>query len=217
MPATSTAIPLSPAGRWLAFIVLVIGGLLPSVDFFIVNVSLPSIHAAIGANPAELQLVVSGYAATYAVFLITGGRLGDLYGRRRLFLIGMAGFLATNTLCGLAVTPLQLVIGRILQGIAAAMLVPQVLGSIRALFPSEAELAKALSVYGVMMGLAASIGQFSGGALVEWSPFELGWRAVFLAKLPVGIPLARRLGHGARRPAAAVASASTSAARCWFR
>ena len=190
MSATSTAIPLSPAGRWLAFIVLVIGGLLPSVDFFIVNVSLPSIHAAIGANPAELQLVVSGYAATYAVFLITGGRLGDLYGRRRLYLIGMAGFLATNALCGLAVTPLQLVIGRIMQGIAAAVLVPQVLGSIRALFPSEAELAKALSVYGVMMGLAASIGQFAGGALVEWSPFELGWRAVFLSKLPVGIPLA---------------------------
>jgi MFS family permease len=188
--ATSTAIPLSPAGRWLAFIVLVIGGLLPSVDFFIVNVSLPSIHAAIGANPAELQLVVSGYAATYAVFLITGGRLGDLYGRRRLYLIGMIGFLTTNALCGLATTPLQLVIGRILQGVAAAVLVPQVLGSIRALFPSEAELAKALSVYGVMMGLAASIGQFAGGALVEWSPFELGWRAVFLSKLPVGIPLA---------------------------
>ena len=78
----------------------------------------------------------------------------------------MAGFIATNTLCGLADTPVQLVIGRIMQGISAAMLVPQVLGSIRALFPSEAELAKALSLYGVMMGLAASIGQFSGGALV---------------------------------------------------
>ena len=139
--------------------------------------------------PAELQLVISGYAASYAVFLITGGRLGDLYGRRRLFLIGMAGFVATNTLCGLAATPLQLVIGRVLQGVSAAMLVPQVLGSIRALFPSEAELAKALSFYGVMMGLAASIGQFSGGALVEWSPFDWGWRTVFLAKLPIGIPV----------------------------
>jgi EmrB/QacA subfamily drug resistance transporter len=165
------------------------GGLLPSVDFFIINVSLPSIHASIGADPAELQLVISGYAASYAVFLITGGRLGDLYGRRRLFLIGMTGFVATNTLCGLADTPLQLVTGRVLQGISAAMLVPQVLGSIRALFPSEAELAKALSFYGVMMGLAASIGQFAGGALVEWSPFDWGWRTVFLAKLPIGIPV----------------------------
>jgi MFS family permease len=189
VPSISTAASLSQTGRWLAFIVMLTGGLLPSVDFFIINVSLPSIHTSIGADPAELQLVVSGYAATYAVFLITGGRLGDLYGRRRLFLVGMAGFLATNTLCGLAATPLQLVVGRVLQGISAAMLVPQVLGSIRALFPSEAELAKALSFYGVMMGLAASIGQFSGGALVEWSPFDWGWRTVFLAKLPIGLPV----------------------------
>ena len=189
MPAISTAISRSHAGRWLAFVVMLTGGLLPSVDFFIINVSLPSIHASLGADPAELQLVVSGYAASYAVFLITGGRLGDLYGRRRLFLIGMAGFLATNTLCGLADTPSQLVIGRVLQGISAAMMVPQVLGSIRTLFPSEAELSRALSFYGVMMGLAASIGQFAGGALVEWSPFGLGWRTVFLAKLPIGIPV----------------------------
>ena len=189
MPAISTAVALSPAGRWIAFIVMLAGGLLPSVDFFIINVSLPSIHASIGASPAQLQLVVSGYAAAYAVFLITGGRLGDLYGRRRLFLIGMAGFIATNTLCGLADTATQLVIGRVLQGVSAAMLAPQVLGSIRALFPSPAELAKALSLYGVMMGLAASIGQFAGGALVAWSPFDLGWRTVFLAKLPVGIPV----------------------------
>jgi MFS family permease len=189
VPAISTAIVRSDTGRWLAFIVMLTGGLLPSVDFFIINVSLPSIHTSTGANPAELQLIVSGYAASYAVFLITGGRLGDLYGRRRMFLIGMAGFVATNTLCGLATTPMQLVIGRVLQGLSAAMLVPQVLGSVRALFPSEAELAKALSFYGVMMGLAASIGQFSGGALVEWSPFGWGWRTVFLAKLPIGIPV----------------------------
>jgi hypothetical protein len=104
VPTISTAISRSHAGRWLAFTVLLAGGLLPSVDFFIVNVSLPSIHVSLGASPAEAQLVVSGYAAGYAVFLITGGRLGDLYGRRRLFLIGMAGFIATNTLCGLAAT-----------------------------------------------------------------------------------------------------------------
>src|SRR5207302_6050236 len=108
VPAISTAAARSGAGRWLAFIVLLSGGLLPSVDFFIVNVSLPSIHTAIGATPAEVQLVVSGYASAYAVFLITGGRLGDLYGRRRLFLIGMAGFVAANTLCGLAATPSEL-------------------------------------------------------------------------------------------------------------
>ena len=164
---------------------LLAGGFLPPVDFFIVNVALPSIQASLGATPAELQLVVSGYAASYAVFLITGGRLGDLYGRRRLFLLGMAGFTIANLACGLAATPLQLVAWRLLQGIAAAMLVPQVLGPLRTLFPTERDLARAMSSYGIMMGLAAAAGQFLGGALTQWSPFELGWRAVFLLKLPV--------------------------------
>ena len=172
MPAISTAATLSPAGRWLAFIVLLAGGLLPSVDFFIVNVSLPSIHTSLGATPAEAQLVISGYAAGYAVFLITGGGLGDLYGRRRLFLLGMAAFVATNTICGLAITPVELVIGRVLQGLAAAMLAPQILGSIRALFPSDSELAKALSFYGVAMGLAA---RWSSGARSTWAGAPCSW------------------------------------------
>jgi EmrB/QacA subfamily drug resistance transporter len=185
--ATSTAASLSPAGRWIAFIVLLSGGFMPPVDFFIVNVSLPSIQTSIGATSAELQLVVSGYASAYAVFLITGGRLGDLYGRRRMFLLGMAGFTLANLLCGLAASPATLVGGRILQGVAAAILVPQVLGPVRTLFPTDRDLARALSSYGIMMGIAAVCGQFLGGALVEWSPFDLGWRAVFLLKVPLGL------------------------------
>jgi MFS family permease len=173
------------ATRWLALTVLLAGGFLPPVDFFIVNVTLPSIHGSLGASPAELQLVIGVYAAGYAVFMITGGRLGDLYGRRKLFLLGMAGFTVTNLLCGLAATPLQLLFGRALQGVSAALLVPQVLGAIRALCTNERDLARALSAYGVMMGLAAVTGQFAGGALVQWSPFGLGWRTVFLLKLPV--------------------------------
>src|SRR5271165_5606363 len=98
--------------RWLALTVLLAGGFLPPVDFFIVNVTLPSIHLSLGASPAELQLVIGVYAAGYAVFMITGGRLGDLYGRRLMFLIGMAGFTVTNLLCGLAATPVQLLLGR---------------------------------------------------------------------------------------------------------
>src|SRR6202050_2784800 len=98
----------SAATRWLALTVLLAGGFLPPVDYFIVNVTLPTIHLSLGASPAELQLVISIYAAGYAVFMITGARLGDMYGRRRLFLIGMAGFTVTNLLCGLAATPLQL-------------------------------------------------------------------------------------------------------------
>jgi MFS family permease len=171
--------------RWVALVVLLAGGFMPPLDFFIVNVALSSIHESLGATPAELQLVVSGYACGYGVFLITGGRLGDLYGRKRCFLIGMAGFSLASLGCGIATTPTHLVIARVIQGSAAAVLLPQVLGSIRTLFPEERALARAMSAYGIMMGMAAAIGQFSGGALIQWNPADLGWRAIFLLTLPV--------------------------------
>lgn len=179
LPAT-----VSASRRWLGLVVLLAGGFLPPVDFFIVNVALSSIHESLHTSPAETQLVISGYAAGYAVFLITGGRLGDLYGRRLLFILGMTGFTLTNLVCGLAASPTQLLIGRALLGVTAAMVQPQVLATIRALYTEERELARAMSLYGVMMGLAAATGQFAGGALVAWNPLDLGWRAVFLLKLP---------------------------------
>lgn len=171
--------------RWVALVVLLAGGFLPPLDFFIVNVALSSIHDSLGANPAQLQLVISGYACGYGVFLITGGRLGDLYGRKRCFLIGMAGFSLASLVCGIATSPMHLVVARIVQGSAAAVLLPQVLGTIRALFTNERELARAMSAYAIMMGMAAAIGQFSGGALIQWNPYDLGWRAIFLLTLPV--------------------------------
>jgi MFS family permease len=171
--------------RWAALVILLAGGFMPPLDFFIVNVALSSIHDSLGANPAQLQLVVSGYACGYGVFLITGGRLGDLYGRKRCFLVGMAGFSLASLVCGLATSPVHLALARIVQGSAAAVLLPQVLGTIRALFQNERELARAMSAYGIMMGMAAAIGQFSGGALIQWNPMDLGWRAIFLLTLPV--------------------------------
>ena len=176
---------MSAGARRTALAVLLAGGFLPPVDFFIINVALPSIHESLGASAAELQLVISGYAGAYAVFLITGGRLGDLYGRRRMFLAGMAVFTLSTLMCGVAVTPAWLLAGRVVQGLASAMIVPQVLASLRALYAEERALARAMSAYGIMMGMAAAIGQFAGGALVQWSPFGLGWRSVFLLKLPV--------------------------------
>lgn len=170
-------------------VVLLAGGFLPPVDFFIVNVALPSIQQGLGATPAEVQLVISGYAGGYAVFLVTGGRLGDLYGRRRLFILAMLAFTATSALCGFAASAGLLVIARVAEGVAAALLAPQVLGAIRALHDApgqEAALARALSLYGAMMGLAAAVGQLGGGLLVAWSPLGLGWRAVFLVNLPIG-------------------------------
>lgn len=186
MQTQVSAARVSPSARWLALIVLLTGGFLGPVDFFIVNVALPSIQDGLGASPAQVQLVISGYAAGYAVFLITGGRIGDLYGRKLVFMLAMAGFIGASALCGLASSASLLVIARIIEGIAAAMLIPQVLGSIRALF-SGPDLARALGFYGVMMGLAAAAGQLGGGLLVALSPWGLGWRAVFLINLPVGV------------------------------
>ena len=173
------------AWRWIALGVLLVGGFLPPLDFFIVNVALASIHDSLNADPAQLQLVISGYAASYGVFLITGGRLGDLYGRKRCFLIGMSGFTMASLVCGVAATPDQLVIARIVQGGAAAVMLPQVLGSIRAIFTEERDLARAMSAYAFVIGIAAAVGQLASGVLIQWSPMDLGWRSVFLLPLPV--------------------------------
>jgi MFS family permease len=102
-------------------VILLAGALLPPLDFFIVNVALPSIREDFQAFASTMQLIISGYATTYAVMLITGGRLGDLYGRRNVFLSGMAGFAAASALCGFAWAPSVLIVGRVLQGLAAAI------------------------------------------------------------------------------------------------
>ena len=174
----------SATRRWSAFAVLLVGAFLPPLDFFIVNVALPSIQNSLHASAAELQLVISGYASAYAVFLITGGRLGDLFGRRTIFLIGVSGFGLTSVLCGLATSPALLIAGRLLQGLSAAAMAPQGLASIHALFP-EHERARALGLYGAAVGLAAVAAQALGGALIAADFFHLEWRIIFLINLPV--------------------------------
>ena len=170
--------------RWAALVVLLAGSFLPPLDFFIVNTALPSIRAGLHASSATVQLVVSGYAASYAVFLITGGRLGDLYGRRRVFAAGLLGFAGASAICGVAWSPAVLIVGRVLQGVTAAVMAPQSLASIHALFPTN-EKARALGYYGTTFGLAAVIGQMLGGALIAANPFGFGWRSIFLVNLPV--------------------------------
>src|SRR5690606_12236615 len=115
-------------------------------DFFIVNVALPAIREDFQASSSMMQLVISSYATTYAVMLITGGRLGDLHGRRGTFLAGMALFALASLLCGAAWSPLSLIVGRTLQGLAAAIMAPQALASINSIFP-ENEKSRALSLY----------------------------------------------------------------------
>jgi EmrB/QacA subfamily drug resistance transporter len=202
--AASETESLDP-NRWAALVVLLTGAFLAPLDFFIVNVAMPSITTGLGATAADVQLVISGYAVVYAVFLITGGRLGDIFGRKSIFLIGLAGFAVASALCGLAWSPVSLIIARLLQALAAAAMAPQALASVHALFPPH-ERGRALSIYGITLGLSSMVGQLLGGALVGADIGGLGWRLVFLINLPVSIiaflaaiPLLRQT-RGRHRP-----------------
>ncbi|MGU7839974.1 MFS transporter [Burkholderia sp. AW33-5] len=172
--------------RWAMFSVLLVGAFLPPLDFFIVNVALPSIRGELGASSSAEQFVISSYAGLYAVTLITGGRLGDLFGRGRMFFLGLIGFATASALCGLASSPWTLIAGRALQGLTAAVMAPQALASIQAIFP-ESEKPLALSLYGAVFGLAAVVGQALGGILISLNLFNLGWRTIFLVNLPLAI------------------------------
>ncbi|AZV27220.1 MFS transporter [Pseudomonas syringae] len=172
--------------RWLMFAILLVGAFLPPLDFFIVNVALPSIQEDLATGSSAEQLVISSYATLYAVTLITGGRLGDLYGRGRMFFLGLLGFAAASLMCGLAVSPWMLILGRALQGVTAAVMAPQALASVQAIFPAT-ERPLALSIYGAVFGLASVIGQALGGFLIEVDVLGMGWRAIFLVNLPIAL------------------------------
>ncbi|MDQ0472163.1 MFS transporter [Labrys wisconsinensis] len=171
---------------WLALPVLLAGAFLPPLDFTIVNLALPAIRQDLGATSSDVQFVISAYAATYAVFLITGGRLGDLHGRKTTFLTGVAGFTFASALCGAAWSPAALIAGRILQGVMATVMAPQVLASIRVLFPGAAQ-GRALALYGATFGLANLCGQVLGGVLVSSHPFGFAWQAIFFVNIPIGL------------------------------
>ncbi len=155
------------------------------LDFFIVNVALPSIQSRLHAGDSTLEWVVAGYALTSAIFMISAGRLGDRLGHRRIFSLGLALFTLASAACGAAATPAELVGARLLQGVAAALLTPNVLSIIGVLYQGRDRM-RALSAYGTIMGFAAVGGQLIGGGLIALDPAGLGWRACFLINLPVG-------------------------------
>ncbi|TCO58126.1 MFS transporter [Actinocrispum wychmicini] len=172
--------------RWAALAVLMIAGFMDLLDTTIVNVALPAIRGDLNAGYSAVQWVAAGYTLAFAVGMITGGRLGDLYGRKRMFLLGMAGFTVFSLLCGLAWSPETLVAARVLQGLSASVMIPQILSTLYATFPPS-ERASAGGMFGGIAGLAAILGPLLSGVLVENSVFDLGWRAIFLVNVPVGI------------------------------
>lgn len=165
--------------------VLMAGTFMIVLDFFIVNVALPSIQAELRASTSAIEWVVAGYGLTFATCLITAGRLGDQIGRRRAFSIGVGLFTLTSLVCGVAPNPATLVIARLVQGLSAALISPNVLATIGVAYQGS-ERIRAITVYGMVMGFAAAGAQLIGGALVQADIAGLGWRTVFLINLPVG-------------------------------
>ncbi|WP_212408716.1 MFS transporter [Erwinia sp. E602] len=177
--------------RWslsstLAVVPLLIGAFLPPLDYFIVNLSLPAIHSDLSVSDESLQLIISVYACSYAVGLITAGRMGDRFGRKRLFLIGVFLFLLASLLCALATSSSVLIAGRLIQGISASIFAPQVLATIRASFDMRYQTVLT-AFYGFIFGIAAITGQILGGVVVDNDIFGLGWRLIFMLNIPVGI------------------------------
>lgn len=173
--------------RWVSLLIVSTAAFLSVIDLFIVNVALPSIHEGIGGTNGDTQLVIALYLLGHAIFLITGGRLGDQYGRKRIFVWSMLLFTLASGCCGMAQNAAQLNVARFCQGAFAAFMVPQSIAYIQVLFPKHEERVKALGIYGAIAGTASVIGQFLGGVLPEVHSVIAGWRWLFLVNLPVGL------------------------------
>ena len=172
--------------RWWVFAVVVSADVMDLMDSTIVNVAAPSIRAALGGGASTLQWLSAGYTLAFAVLLITGARLGDMFGRRRLFLIGSAGFTLMSAACAVAPSSAVLIGLRVLQGGFGALMIPQGFGMLKESF-DEDEMSKVFGAFGPMMGLSALAAPILAGALVEWNLWGIGWRLVFLINVPIGI------------------------------
>ncbi|MFI6323946.1 MFS transporter [Nonomuraea sp. NPDC050556] len=176
---------MSHTSRWWALPVLLTAAFVTTLDFFIANVALPAIRLDLGASEGETQLVIAGYGLAYAAGVIIAGRLGDVHGPRRIFLAGLALFTLASAACGAAPSPSLLIAARIVQGAAAALMAPQVLTLLGALYQGT-DRVKAFSWYGTAVGLAGIAGQVVGGLLMAADLAGSGWRACFLINLPLG-------------------------------
>lgn len=184
--AESGTLPTEGRGRYGILPIIFSATFMQLLDLSIVNVAIPQIQAKLAATFAQTELVVAGYQLTFAVTLITASRLGDIYGRRRLFMIGMAGFTISSILCGAAQQPSELVASRLLQGLFSGLMFPQVISIIQVTYPKE-ERGRVFGLYGATIGLATILGPLAGGILLHLNLFGLSWRSIFYVNVPVGI------------------------------
>ncbi|TDE42842.1 MFS transporter [Nonomuraea mesophila] len=176
---------LSRRETW-TLVVVMTGTFMAIMDSFIVNVAVPSIRAELPASFSQVELAVSGYVLVYGLMLVTGGRLGDLYGTRRLYLVGTWVFLLGSLAAGLAPDPVSLIAFRAVQAVGAGLFYPQVLAVLQTVFTGRAR-TTAFAVFGATIGLASIAGQVLGGLLIHLDVFGLGWRNVFLVNVPIGL------------------------------
>jgi MFS family permease len=184
--ASLEAAPVYHPHRWLAAVVMMVAALMDMIDLTIVNVALPTIGRDLGANGTQLEWMVSAYMLAFAATLITAGSFGDLLGRKRVFLVGVAVFGAASLAAGLAHTPGELIAARVAQGAAAAALLPQVLATFRAIFVGK-ERGQVFGLYGAILGFASAIGLLLGGVLTQADLFGWSWRSIFFVNVPVAL------------------------------
>lgn len=186
MHQTVSAVSVDATRRWLVLAVVVAAQFMFGVDAFIVNVAIPTIAAELQATSSQIEAVIAIYLIAYATLVVTGGRLGDIYGTKPTFLAGVASFTVTSLWCGLAQSGNELILARLAQGAAAALMVPQVLATLHVLF-HDRDRSRAFAIYGVVLGLAGAAGFLLGGVLVSLGLEGIGWRIVFFVNVPVGL------------------------------
>src|ERR1700716_641942 len=174
--------------RWWVLAIVVAAQFMFGVDAFIVNVAIPTIAIELHASPAQIEALIAIYLIAYATLVVTGGRLGDIYDTRNVFIAGVLGFTATSLWCGLAQSGPELIMARLAQGATAALMVPQVLATIHLLFADSAR-GRAFGIYGIVLGLSGAVGFLLGGILVTVDLAGLGWRAVFFVNGPIGLAI----------------------------
>ncbi|TRX03749.1 MFS transporter [Flavobacterium gawalongense] len=178
---------MNETNKWLSLIIVLVAPLLSVIDVYIVNMALPEIKQQYVTSDSNTELVISSYLLGYCVFLVTGGRAGDFFGRKKIFIIGMLSFTITSALCGCAVTILQLILFRFFQGVAAAFMIPQTLTIIQVTFREAKERNTAFGFFGITLGIASILGQFLGGYFVAHHYIEESWRLIFLINVPFGL------------------------------
>jgi EmrB/QacA subfamily drug resistance transporter len=183
---TEAEAPPAYRGRWIVLAVVLVAEIMDLLDSTVITIAAPTVRADLGGSTAAMQWWAAGYTLAFGVLLIVGGRLGDMFGRRRVFIVGIVGFTLASAACALALSPDMLIATRVVQGGFGALLIPQGLGVIKTVFPPK-EMGGAFAAFGPVMGLAAIAGPILAGWLVTADLLGTGWRMIFLINVPLGV------------------------------